>query len=240
MIERLLEFKLPYEEETLLGKDRQAITLYMRGLVKELQRIYDQVVQIVNLSLDLMDGEALYLASKDQNGAYPEGTWRFIVVAGEIQLQNLVSSTWTLFHKWSKTEFQFSNKISDKNSAFKVVAGLITGATNALWDAAAASIAAHIISTGEDHTFIDQSVISGSRPNFVNTNMSGLVSIWDNDAGYDVTSHRHDGHTLEMDGVSSDGGAFTFQTADQVTFNQKVKTAKTMECKRFVAGGITE
>lgn len=34
--------------------------------------------------------------------------------------------------------------------------------------------------------------------------------------------HRHDGHTLELDGINSDGGAFSFTTSGIVTFNQIV------------------
>lgn len=51
---------------------------------------------------------------------------------------------------------------------------------------------AHLSSDGSDHTFIDQDVTSGSSPTFTsvtsdNTNMTGNVSVWTNDAGY-ITS----------------------------------------------------
>jgi hypothetical protein len=40
------------------------------------------------------------------------------------------------------------------------------------------------------------------------------------DAVYEIMSdHRHDGHTLEMDGIDSDGGAFAFDTTGEVTAN---------------------
>jgi len=35
--------------------------------------------------------------------------------------------------------------------------------------------------------------------------------------------HLHDGDTLQMDGINSDGGAFSFSTTGAVTFNQNVK-----------------
>ena len=62
---------------------------------------------------------------------------------------------------------------------------LADGATNAIvtltqesnWDT-------HLSSDGSDHTFIDQSVISGASPVLANTNMTGNVSVWTNDAGY--------------------------------------------------------
>lgn len=50
--------------------------------------------------------------------------------------------------------------------------------------------------------------------------------------GADVTgdnppqAHDHDGDTLKLDGVNSDGGAFSFTTTDAVTFNQPVKVAE--------------
>lgn len=49
----------------------------------------------------------------------------------------------------------------------------------------------HRTSDGSDHTFLDQSVISGSAPNFVNTNMTGNISVWTNDSGYVTSSHTH-------------------------------------------------
>jgi hypothetical protein len=40
-----------------------------------------------------------------------------------------------------------------------------------------------------------------------------------------VPSHVHDGATLELDGINSDGGAFAFTTTGTVTFNQAIATA---------------
>ena len=37
-----------------------------------------------------------------------------------------------------------------------------------------------------------------------------------------VGSHNHDGDTLQLDGINSDGGAFSFTTTGQVTFNQSI------------------
>lgn len=49
------------------------------------------------------------------------------------------------------------------------------------------------------------------------TNLSDLVT-FDSD-------HRHDTQTLQLDGVNSDGGAFTFNTTGTVTFNQSIVAA---------------
>ena len=42
------------------------------------------------------------------------------------------------------------------------------------------------------------------------------------DIGASASGHLHDGDTLEMDGVNSDGGAFSFSTTGGVTFNQAI------------------
>jgi hypothetical protein len=39
-----------------------------------------------------------------------------------------------------------------------------------------------------------------------------------------VDAHTHDGETLQMDGITSDGGAFAFTTSGAVTFNSGVNT----------------
>lgn len=41
----------------------------------------------------------------------------------------------------------------------------------------------------------------------------------------EVPSHVHDGDTLELDAVDSDGGAFAFNTTGDVTFNQSIEAA---------------
>ena len=43
---------------------------------------------------------------------------------------------------------------------------------------------AHRTSNGSDHSFLDQSVVSGSSPVFSNANMTGNISVWTNDSGY--------------------------------------------------------
>ncbi|MFW6246680.1 MAG: hypothetical protein ACOC22_00695, partial [bacterium] len=63
----------------------------------------------------------------------------------------------------------------------------------------------HIESDGSSHTYIDQDVTSGSSPTFNNSNMTGDVSVWTNDAEYledaDVTSPS-DGDFLKYNGTS--------------------------------------
>ena len=45
------------------------------------------------------------------------------------------------------------------------------------------------------------------------------------DSAYSPSSHLHDGDTLQLDGVNSDGGAFAFNTTGAVTFNQSIASA---------------
>jgi len=45
------------------------------------------------------------------------------------------------------------------------------------------------------------------------------------DSTYSLSSHLHDGSTLQLDGVNSDGGAFSFNTTGAVTFNQSIGAA---------------
>lgn len=54
------------------------------------------------------------------------------------------------------------------DGTFSVTGGVITGATNTNWDAAYS----HVSSNGSDHTYIDQSVVSGATPTFTNTNFT--------------------------------------------------------------------
>lgn len=42
------------------------------------------------------------------------------------------------------------------------------------------------------------------------------------DSNYDAAAHVHDGHTLEHDGVNSDGGVFSFTTSGAVSFSQNL------------------
>ncbi len=57
---------------------------------------------------------------------------------------------------------------------------IVTLAQESSWDV-------HLSSDGSDHTFIDQSVIIGSSPNFDSTTLSGPIAVFTNDSGY-ITS----------------------------------------------------
>lgn len=53
------------------------------------------------------------------------------------------------------------------------------------------------------------------------------ISIMDTTGGiaYTYIAHTHDGDTLQLDGINSDGGAFAFTTSGKVTFSQNIDFA---------------
>jgi len=52
-------------------------------------------------------------------------------------------------------------------------------------------------------------------------------SAWVNyaDSAYSLSSHLHDGDTLQLNGVNSNGGAFSFTTSGTVTFSQSIASS---------------
>ncbi len=63
------------------------------------------------------------------------------------------------------------------------------------------------------------------------------ISIMDTTGGiaYSYIAHNHDGDTLQLDGVNSDGGAFPFTTSGLVTFSQNITFAGQLG---FPAGAV--
>lgn len=49
-----------------------------------------------------------------------------------------------------------------------------------------------------------------------------MIPFAHHEAAYGDGSHFHDGDTLQLDGINSDGGAFAFSTTGAVTFNQQI------------------
>lgn len=92
------QVRLPYDEQALLSGDPKRMEDYMRQLVKTLQQLHERIVQVANLSVDLSDGSALYLGLKDSTGDYPNGTWRFIKVGTNLELQKKMSGSWAQVH----------------------------------------------------------------------------------------------------------------------------------------------
>ena len=99
-IERLnIDVTLPFDSEALLSKDPKRLEEYILILVKTIQDLLNRVSEVANLGIDLNDGEALYLGLKDASGAYPDGTWRLIIVSGALEMQKKISGTFTKIAK---------------------------------------------------------------------------------------------------------------------------------------------
>ena len=71
-------------------------------LLKFARALEDRMVnQIMNLFLQLFNEGVVYFRLPDSNGVYPEGTWRFIYLNNAIELQKMISGTWTKQAKWA-------------------------------------------------------------------------------------------------------------------------------------------
>lgn len=64
----------------------------------------------------------------------------------------------------------------------------------------------------------------------------------DADGTIELTSHLHDGDTLQLDAINSDGGAFSFTTSGAVTFSQAINaaTGSTIGTLTLADGSITD
>ncbi len=104
------------------------------------------------------------------------------------------------------------------DGAFSVTGGTITGATNTNWDAAYA----HISNDGSDHSFIDQSVVSGASPTFDGTNFTG------------IPNGALDDTYVNVDGTTDLTGNWTIST------NSITLTAGTLKTLNLIVGNIAE
>lgn len=87
---------LPYDEEVLRSGNPARIAKYMLDLVQTLNDFLKQVAEIVNLTIDQADGDAIYSKLKLADGTYPLGTWRFIQVEDNLERQvQLTLGAWT-------------------------------------------------------------------------------------------------------------------------------------------------
>lgn len=88
--------KLPFDREALGSGDPVRVTGYMLELVRTLQGLLSEIVQVTNLIVDVNNGEAIYSKLKDKNGDYPIGTWRLIQVDDNWERQvRLKPNEWT-------------------------------------------------------------------------------------------------------------------------------------------------
>lgn len=94
-------------------------------------------------------------------------------------------------------------------------------------DGGAVTVAQAITLSTIAHETTDVDVFLVSNSGLVKYRTGGELA---SDIGASVTSHRHDGQTLQHDAVNSDGGAFAFNTTGAVTFNQAVIISGTLGC----------
>ena len=90
------EVRIPYDEEALLSKDPVRIAEYMLELVKTLQGLLEKLTVISNYSVDLATGEAAYYALPQDDGTYPDGTWRRIQVGNNLEDQKKIAGAWIM------------------------------------------------------------------------------------------------------------------------------------------------
>ena len=122
----------------------------------------------------------------------------------------------------------------------------------------------HRSSDGSDHGFIDQTVVSGASPLFTGIELghasdttitrvsAGVVAVEGTNVmlvGASPTAHVHDGDTLQLDGINSDGGAFNLITSGALSLSPggvekvKVNTSGLVEVTNSVTwsgGGSNE
>ena len=92
--------KLPYRPELILSNDPRKLNVYIRELLQFLEELQDQIISLMNLGVDLTDGNAVYFATKNEAGEYPEGTWRLIPVGENLERQKLTSGIWKTAGTW--------------------------------------------------------------------------------------------------------------------------------------------
>ncbi len=93
------EVRLPYDEEALLSKDPVRIADYLLELVKATQELLEKLTIISNYSVDLATGEAAYYALPQDDGTYPDGTWRRKQVGDNLEDQKKIDGAWVMVQR---------------------------------------------------------------------------------------------------------------------------------------------
>ena len=90
------EVRIPYDEAALMSGNPVLIADYMLELVKTLQELLERISIISNYSVDLATGEAVYYALPQDDGTYPDGTWRRIQVGENLEDQKKIDGAWVM------------------------------------------------------------------------------------------------------------------------------------------------
>lgn len=84
-------------------KGQDEIVDYLVRLVHVLQEdLIRTFMQLINNQLHLMNVGCFNFSLPDVNGVYADGSWRFILTGGNIELQKKISGTWTKQALWSE------------------------------------------------------------------------------------------------------------------------------------------
>jgi hypothetical protein len=145
------------------------------------------------------------------------------------------------------------NEEVDITIAAAVGAHNILSATHS--DAAVDSVSRGSIIVGNATPEWDKLVVGAANSVLWSDGTDAAWSLWSGLSHDALGTRTHDGDTLQLDGVNSDGGAFTFATTGDVTFNENVDIdkagdAEDIECEwkidedqyayiNFVEGGMS-
>ncbi|KKM98767.1 hypothetical protein LCGC14_1154630, partial [marine sediment metagenome] len=132
--------------------------------------------------------------------------------------------------------------IDNNSDNITVIGNTISGTSNA---GVGTGYGLYIANANCDNNIVSSNSINGNDVDYLDNGTGTMLYAddtaygvgWDGDLGtatknaiYDefvaaaaiFAAHRHDTHTLQLDGINSDGGAFPFTTTGTVTFNQAV------------------
>ena len=91
------DFRIPFDRDAIISGDPVKLTEYLLELAEFLQMLLQSITDAANLTVDLMDGDAIYSKAKLTDGSYPIGTWRLKQVGNNWQRQvQLTLGTWTV------------------------------------------------------------------------------------------------------------------------------------------------
>lgn len=90
------DFKIPFNRDAIISGNPAQLTSYLLELADFLQLLLQDITAAANLTVDLVDGDAIYSKSKLADGNYPLGTWRLKQVGDNWQRQvQLTLGDWT-------------------------------------------------------------------------------------------------------------------------------------------------
>jgi len=93
------DVRIPYDEEALKSGNPVRIAEYMLELVKTVQEFLEKITTATNYAIDIVPGMGIYFGLKQEDGTYPNGTWRIIRAGNDLEQQVKIAGVWTLVHR---------------------------------------------------------------------------------------------------------------------------------------------